>query len=358
MQKIKIVLCGGGTAGHIMPHIALIDGLKKIFDEIHYIGSVGGMEKGIMSVMPDVIYHEIKCVKLRRSLSPKNLGIPFKLMQGVFQAKKLLKIINPAVIFSKGGYVSVPVVWAAPKDCKVFIHESDMSMGLANKLCSNRANQVLCTFSALAQKLKKGIHTGTPLRSSIYKGSKEKIFNELNLGRRKVVLVMGGSLGSKKINEVLREILNRLLVKYDIIHITGKGNIDTRYNYADYHQFEFRTDIHDVFAASDIVVTRAGSNAIFELAALKKPMLLIPLPKTQSRGDQIENSQFFSSNGLSEVLLQDDLTASKLYDSIISLDQNKQKYINNMQSMPNPDGTKRVLEIILSAITKNTKAEK
>lgn len=317
------------------------------------------MEKGIVSVIPDIIYHEINCVKLRRSLSPKNLFIPFKLMQGIFEAKKILKNIKPCVIFSKGGYVSVPVVWAAPKDCKVFIHESDMSMGLANKLCLNRANQVLCTFPALAQKLKKGIHTGTPLRALIYKGNKQKIFEELNLGQRKVVLFMGGSLGSKKINEVLRETLDRLLVKYDIIHITGKGNIDTRYNYADYHQFEFRTDIHDVFAASDTVVTRAGSNAIFELAALKKPMLLIPLSKAESRGDQIENAEFFSSNGLAKVLYQEELTSSNLYDSIMDLEQNKQKYINNMQKMFNPDGTKKVLEIISKAVSEeNTKVKK
>ncbi|HEY8389771.1 MAG TPA: UDP-N-acetylglucosamine--N-acetylmuramyl-(pentapeptide) pyrophosphoryl-undecaprenol N-acetylglucosamine transferase [Clostridia bacterium] len=350
MQKLKIVLCGGGTAGHIMPHVALIEELKKVFDEIHYIGSVGGMEKGIMSVIPDVIYHEITCVKFRRSLSPKNLAIPFKLTQGVIQAKKLLNTIKPAVIFSKGGYVSVPVVWAAPKDCKVFVHESDMSMGLANKLCQNRANKILCTFSTLAQKLKKGMHTGTPLRSSIYRGNKQKIFDELKIGRRKVILVMGGSLGAKRINEVLRETLGRLLVKYDIIHITGKGNIDTRYNYPDYHQFEFRTDIPDIYAASDLVVTRSGSNAICELAALKKPMLLIPLPKAESRGDQIQNAQYFFENGLAEVLYQEDLDAERLYESIMNLEKNKQKYITNLQKMPNLDGTRKVLDIITSSI--------
>ena len=358
MQKLKIVLCGGGTAGHIMPHLALIDGLKKIFDEIHYIGSIGGMEKGIMASNPNIIYHEIVCIKLRRSLSVKNLAIPFKLTQGVLQAKKILKSIKPDVIFSKGGYVAVPVVWAANKRCKIFIHESDMSIGLANKLCIKRAEKVLCTFSLLADKLKKGIHTGTPLRQLIYKGNKQKIFNELNLGRRKVILIMGGSLGAKKINEVLRETLSRLILKYDIIHITGKGNIDTRYNYPDYHQFEFRTDIHDIFAASDLVITRAGSNAIFELAALKKPMLVIPLPKAQSRGDQIENAQFFSDNNIAEVLFQEDLTSSKLFDSIMSLEKNKQKYIDNIQKMSDIDGTQKVLDIISSAITSSEKSKK
>lgn len=333
-----------------MPHLALIDGLKKIFDEIHYIGSVGGMEKTLMSNVPGVIYHEIVCAKLIRSLSLKNLAIPFKLTQGFFQARKLMKEIDPDVIFSKGGYASVPVVWAAPKKTKIFIHESDMSLGLGNRLCLPKADKVLLTFEN--PKIKKGVYTGMPLRSQIYYGNEQKIFGQLNIGQRKVLLVMGGSLGSKKINEVLRQTLDKLILKYDIIHITGKGNIDSRYNYKGYHQLEFCSNINDIYAASDIVVSRAGSTAINELLALKKPMLLIPLPKTQSRGDQIQNAKYFSDLGVAKMLLQEDLTPQSLYENIIDLDNNRLKYIQKMQSVKYADGRQRVLEILSEALKK------
>ena len=348
MQKAKIVLCGGGTAGHIMPHLALIDGLRKIFDEIHYIGSVGGMEKTLMSNVPGVIYHEIICAKLRRSLSLKNLVIPIKLTQGFIQARKLLRKIKPNVIFSKGGYASVPVVWAAPKDCKVFIHESDMSLGLANKICQPKARNVLLTFDNL--NIKKGIYTGMPLRHQIYYGNKQKIFEQYNIGKRKILLVMGGSQGSKMINQTLRQVLDKLILKYDIIHITGKGNLDNRYNNQGYYQLEFCDNIYDIYAASDIVVSRAGSTAISELAALNKPMLLIPLPKKQSRGDQIQNAQYFSEQGIAKVLLQENLTPQSLYDNILSLDENKHQYVQKMQKIKYPDGRLKVLQILSDAI--------
>ncbi|HEY8419630.1 MAG TPA: UDP-N-acetylglucosamine--N-acetylmuramyl-(pentapeptide) pyrophosphoryl-undecaprenol N-acetylglucosamine transferase [Clostridia bacterium] len=348
MRKTKIVLCGGGTAGHIMPHLALIDGLKKYFDEIHYIGVVGGMEKKLIGNARDVIYHEIVSAKLIRALTLKNLAIPFKLTQGFIQARKLLKEINPDVIFSKGGYASIPVVWAAPRGCKVFIHESDMSLGLANKICLSRADKVLLTFENA--KIKKGIYTGMPLRPQIYYGNKQKIFDKYNIGQRKVLLVMGGSLGAKKINEVLRQTLDKLTLRYDIIHITGKGNIDSRYNYQGYFQIEFCDNIHDVYAASDLVVSRAGSTAINELLALKKPMLLIPLPKDQSRGDQIQNAEYFKKLGLAKVLLQEDLTPQTLYESVIYLDAYKSQFVQKMQSIKYPDGRLKTLEILANAI--------
>jgi UDP-N-acetylglucosamine--N-acetylmuramyl-(pentapeptide) pyrophosphoryl-undecaprenol N-acetylglucosamine transferase len=348
MRKTKIVLCGGGTAGHIMPHLALIDGLKKYFDEVHYIGVAGGMEKKLIANARDVIYHEIVSAKLIRALTLKNLAIPFKLTRGFFQAQKLLKEIKPDVIFSKGGYASIPVVWAAPKGCKVFIHESDMSLGLANKICLPKADKVLLTFENT--KIKKGIYTGMPLRSQIYFGNKQKIFDRFNIGQRKVLLVMGGSLGSKKINEVLRQTLDKLVLKYDIIHITGKGNTDNRYNYQGYYQIEFYDDIHDIYAASDLVVSRVGSTAINELWALKKPMLLIPLPKDQSRGDQIQNAEYFRKLGIAKVLLQEDLTPRSLYDGIIHLDAYKSQFVQKMQSIKYPDGRLRTLEILADAI--------
>lgn len=331
-----------------MPHLALIDGLKEIFGEIHYIGSVDGMEKSLIANLDDVFYHEIVCAKLRRSLSPKNLAIPFKLAQGIFQARKLMKKIKPDVIFSKGGYAAVPVVWAAPKNCKVFIHESDMSLGLANRLCLPKADKVFLTFDNL--KLKKGIYTGMPLRTQLYKGNKQKIFDQLKIGRRKVLLVMGGSQGSKKINDALRQIIDKLIIKYDVIHITGKGNLDGRYNYSGYHQLEFCQNINDIYAASDIVVSRAGSTAISEFIALKKPALLIPLSKKQSRGDQIQNAKYFCEQGLAKMLLQEDLTPQSLYDNIVSLEADRQRYIQNMQNVKYPDGRIKILKILSSAI--------
>lgn len=350
---LKIVLCGGGSAGHIMPHLALIDGLKKIFDEIHYIGSRGGIEKDIISPNIEIFYHEITCAKLRRKLSLKNFLIPINLAKGIFETRKLLKKIKPDIIFSKGGYVSVPVIFGANKHCPIFIHESDMSLGLANKLCVRKADKILTAFEATANKYKKGVHTGIPLRPDIYSGNREKIFKELGIGHRPVLVIMGGSLGSQKINEVLRASLNRLLIKFDIIHLTGKGNIDTRYNNPNYFQFEFRMDIKDIFAAADIIVSRAGSTTIFELAALKKPMLLIPLPKDESRGDQILNAKYFEERKYSNVLMQENLTATKLIDAITYVYNNKNIYINNLKNLNDIDGTQKILDLICEKIRQN-----
>lgn len=344
-----IVLCGGGSAGHTIPHIALLPHLKKHFLDIHYIGSRTGIEKDIISEYPEITYHAIECTKLRRSLTPSNLLIPVKLLQGISQSRKLLRELKPSAIFSKGGYVSLPVVLASGK-IPVILHESDLSMGLANKLAAPHAKVICTSFPATAAKLNKGVHTGTPLRPNLLNGNARKIIEEFRLTKTKPTLtVIGGSLGAAAINTAVRQALSSLTLKYEIIHITGKNNLNPSYNYHGYHQAEYRSDINDIFAASDLVVSRAGSNTIFELLALRKPMLLIPLPKGASRGDQIQNARNFTDAGLSHTLLQEELTASGLIRSLDTLNSARTNLINAMTRFPNTlDASQAIVKLILT----------
>ncbi|MFC2477321.1 MAG: undecaprenyldiphospho-muramoylpentapeptide beta-N-acetylglucosaminyltransferase [Catonella sp.] len=317
----KIVLTGGGTAGHVTPNIALIPALKKEGYEIHYIGSYDGMERAMIENL-GINYIGISSGKLRRYKSVKNLTDPFRVLKGYNESVKVLKRIKPDVVFSKGGFVTVPVVFAAKK-CKIptIIHESDMSPGLANKLCIPKADYVLANFPEALEKLpkNKGILSGTPIRQELFKGEREKGLKFCGFtGEKPVLLVVGGSLGALAVNEAVRKILPEITQKFDVVHLCGKGKADDNLKEVKgYAQFEYiNEEMKDIFKITDIAISRAGANAICELLALRIPNILIPLPAKASRGDQILNANSFKNQGFSEVLDEEDITEEGLLDII------------------------------------------
>ena len=350
----KIVLTGGGTAGHVTPNIALIPYLKQEGYEIYYIGSKGGMEEELIKKC-GIPYYGISSGKLRRYFDKKNFSDIFKVIKGIFQAKHLIHKIKPDVVFSKGGFVAVPVVIGAHMNkVNVVCHESDITPGLANKIAMPFAKAVCTTFPEAVKHIKddKGIYTGTPIRDMLFTGSREKGLKICDFsGNKPVMLIMGGSQGSVKVNNSIRELLNKLLPKYDIVHLCGKGNVDESLkDRAGYKQFEYISDeLPDIFAMSDFVVSRAGSNAICEFLALHKPMLLIPLGKNASRGDQILNAQSFKKQGFAEVIDEEKMTKGSLYDAINNVYDNRETYIENMKNSKASEGNKAVMEIIKAA---------
>ncbi len=350
----KIVLTGGGTAGHVTPNIALIPHLQKAGYEVYYIGSKGGMEEELIKSC-NVPYYGVSSGKLRRYLDKKNFSDIFKVCKGIFQAKKLIKKIKPDVVFSKGGFVAVPVViGSAMNKVNIVCHESDITPGLANKLAMPFASAVCTTFPEAVKHIKdnKGIYTGTPIRDSLFNGIKQKGLDICGFsGNKPVILIMGGSQGSVKVNNSIRELLSKLLPKYDVIHLCGKGNLDESLkDKTGYVQFEYISEeLPDLLAAADMVISRAGSNAICEFLALHKPMLLIPLGLNASRGDQILNAKSFKSQGFAEVLDEEKMTKGSLFDTINNVYNNRNTYIENMEKSQAADGIKSVMEIIKAA---------
>ena len=340
----KIVFTGGGTAGHIMPNLALIDELKNKA-KVYYIGS-NGMEKEIIT-KTDIPFYEISSVKFKRSLSFSNLLIPFKLLKAIKQSKKILKELKPDVIFNKGGYVSLPVVFAGKQlKIKIISHESDMTLGLANKLCKNKSEIICTSFEKTAESLKNGLWTGSPIRNQIFKGNQEnakKLFK--NFKPNPTILVVGGSLGSKTINENIVKCLDNLK-EYNIIHLVGKNNL-TGIKKNNYVELEFSNNIEDLYALADLVISRAGSNVINEILALNKLNLLIPLSKKASRGDQILNANYFKEKGYSNVLYEENLTPTTLINSIKQTFLNKNKYLKNMKNTNTKLANKKIIELLL-----------
>lgn len=346
----KIVLTGGGTAGHVNPNIALIPFLKKEGYNISYIGSKNGIEKQLVNNL-DIKYYEISTGKLRRYLDFKNLTDAFKVIKGVSDATSIIKKIKPDVIFSKGGFVSVPVVIGGYLNkVPVIIHESDITPGLANKISIPFCKKVCATFpEALVNIPKdKAVLTGTPIRQELFKGNKQKGLNICGFKDNKpIILVMGGSLGSVKINTVLRNCLDKLLVDFNVIHLCGKNNLDKTINKIGYYQIEYATDdLPHLLKASDFVISRAGSNSICELLALKKPNLLIPLSKNASRGDQILNANSFKKQGFSHVLYEEDLTEKTLIENINTLSKQQNIYITTMETSYLNNAIDKILQTI------------
>lgn len=325
-ENKKVMLTGGGTVGHVMLNKLLIPELEKKNVQPHYIGSKKGIEKDIIKDL-DIPYHEISSGKLRRYLSFENLKDIFKVLKGVTDAKKILKREQPLFVFSKGGFVSVPVVLAAAaKDVPVYIHESDLTPGLANRIASKFATKVFCTFEATAEQFTdaKAEYLGPVIRPDLQEGNKDEGYALTGFNSDKpVVIIMGGSLGAKKINDFVHEHIDVLTEKYQLIHLTGKGNMNKKIQKAGYKQFEFAGDeLADLLAISDIVLSRSGSNAIFELLLAKKPMILIPLGLDQSRGDQIQNAKHFKKEGYAEVLKEEDLNLENLQEKLEFIEEN------------------------------------
>lgn len=351
----KIVLTGGGTAGHVTPNLALIPSLVEKGFSITYIGSIDGIEKGLVEEK-NIEYYGISTGKLRRYFDPKNFSDPFRVIKGYFQAKKILKRIKPDVLFSKGGFVSVPVIRAAASlKIPCIIHESDMTPGLANKLCAPVAKKICCNFPETFDMIpaSKAVLTGSPIRQEILMGDRQAGKELCGFTDDKpVMLVVGGSQGSAAINGAVRDSLNELLETFNIVHLTGKDKIDNLLlTVPGYKQFEYISDeMKDLFALSDIVVSRAGANAICELLALHKPNLLIPLPAGSSRGDQILNAASYEEQGFSMVLNEEDMTSKLLVESIKSLYENREKYINNMTSTNQKDAIKAIIDLIMDEV--------
>lgn len=349
----RIILTGGGTAGHVTPNIALLPRLKELNYDIHYIGSYNGIEKELIEQF-GIPYHGIATGKLRRYFSVQNFTDPFRVLKGMSEAKKLVKILQPDVIFSKGGFVSVPVVLAG-KSCKVptIIHESDMTPGLANKLSIPSATKVCCNFPETLEHLPEGkaVLTGSPIRQELLRGDKFKAREFLNFKSDKpVILVVGGSLGAVAVNNAVRALLPELLKSYQIIHLCGKGKVDESLNGVEgYAQFEYiKEELKDLFALTDIVISRAGANAICELLALRKPNLLIPLSATASRGDQILNARSFERQGFSVVLEEEELTNEVLLSAINKLYENRESYIETMKQSSQQNSIDTIIDLIES----------
>ena len=348
----KIVLTGGGTAGHVTPNIALMPALKREGYEIEYIGSYEGMEKSLIEDQ-SIPYHGISSGKLRRYFDWKNFTDPFRVIKGFFEANKLMKTLKPQVVFSKGGFVSVPVVIAAKKNhIPAIIHESDMTPGLANKLCFKSAVKICCNFPETVDKLpaQKAVLTGSPIRAELTKGDADTAKKLCGFTDDKpVILVVGGSLGAASVNNIVREILPVITEKYNVVHLCGKGKLNEELKETKgYFQMEYAKDeMKDLFALSDIVVSRAGANAICELLALNKPNILIPLPASASRGDQLLNAESFRKQGFSIVLDEDkDLSKDSLVAAIDDLYANRDKYVQTMKASGQSDAVEKVMELI------------
>jgi UDP-N-acetylglucosamine--N-acetylmuramyl-(pentapeptide) pyrophosphoryl-undecaprenol N-acetylglucosamine transferase len=350
-------MTGGGSAGHVTPNLALIPRLKEEGFDIKYIGSKNGIEKEIIK-NANIPYFEISSGKLRRYFDMKNFSDPFKVIKGVFQALKILSKEKPDVIFSKGGFVTVPVVMAASlKKIPVVSHESDLTPGLANKLAAPFCDKLCVTFPESLKFIKgnKGVVTGTPIRKDLLEGNKiqgKKICGFKD--DKKVLLVIGGSLGSKVINESIRNCIDELLKEFNIVHICGKGNMDLSLkDKKGYFQVEYVSEeLPHLMALSDLVISRAGANTIFELLALKKLNILIPLSKKASRGDQVLNAESFSNAGYSKVIEEEELNSNIILSSIKEVILNRDKYISTMKKSSVSNGVDNIVNIILNSIKK------
>lgn len=338
-----IVLTGGGTAGHVLPQMALLPYLKLYYDKIVYIGG-NGIEKNLVTQY-GISYYEITTVKLRRKLTLKNLSIPFKLFKGIREAKKILRQLKPEIVFSKGGFVALPVVLAAANlKIKIVAHESDMSLGLANRLSAKKCQMLCTTFPLEKTKYPQMVQTGAIIRQSIYQGDPKQI--SLPVNGKSNLLVMGGSLGATAINQVVWSSLDVLCRSWNVVHITGRGKNNPKFQHENYLQVEYLDKPQNVLAWADIVLARSGSGTVSELLALQKPAIYVPLPKTESRGDQIQNANFLYQLGVCEILPQDELNEATLIKLLEQVYQNRQQYIVNCGKQTWIDGTKKIIDYL------------
>lgn len=344
----KILLTGGGTAGHVTPNLALLPYLRKNGFDIHYVGTASGIEHGLIT-REKITFHNISAGKLRRYFDFKNITDLFRIAAGFFQALYIIARVKPHIIFSKGGFVSCPVVWASWLLKKpVIIHESDITPGLANKLSIPFASKICYSFPETSKYLpeSKGIHSGLPVRETIFSGDKTEGRRLCNFTNNKpVILVICGSLGSQIVNKSVLESLPKLLPDFNICHICGKGGLTE--NQQGYYQFEYvNEELPHLFALADMAISRSGATTLFELLALAKPALLIPLAANASRGDQILNAQSFQKQGFSKILYQDQLSAQTLTEQIRNVYVNRQEMVDAMKKSPIPNGVESVTRLI------------
>ncbi len=351
-MSARIVFTGGGTAGHVTPNLPLIEELLREGWHVDYIGSDDGVEKEIITPLT-ISYYGVSCGKLRRYFSWQNFLDPFKIFLGITQAYRILHKLKADVVFSKGGFVAFPIVIAAwLHRIPIIAHESDISPGLANRLSFPFVDKICVTFDAAKhhfKKTEKVVVTGTPIRQELYSGSKAAGLDLCGFSKDKpCLLVMGGSLGSVKLNTIVRQALPSLTAHYQIIHLCGKDKLDNAlHNQAGYCQFEYANrELADLFAASDIVVSRAGANAVYEILALQKPHVFIPLPLRSSRGDQIQNAGYFKQQGVSHVVADESLTVENFLQAIDSVSQQKEIIISKIKGLNIESATPKIIELI------------
>jgi UDP-N-acetylglucosamine--N-acetylmuramyl-(pentapeptide) pyrophosphoryl-undecaprenol N-acetylglucosamine transferase len=345
------MLTGGGSAGHVTVNLALIPRLKQDGWTVEYIGSFDGIEKQLIDKVPDIPYHGISTGKLRRYFDWNNVKDPFKVVKGILQAYQIIRKRKPRIIFSKGGFVSVPVILGAwLNKVPVIIHESDITPGLANRISMPFASKVCVTFPETMKHVKrsKAEYVGAIIRDELLRGNVVRGLSYCNFIKGKpVLLIMGGSQGSRRLNEQIRTHLDQLTERFQIVHICGKGNVDPSLQSRNYRQFEYiHAELADFMAMSDVVVSRAGSNSIFEFLALQKPMLLIPLSRQASRGDQILNAESFRKSGYAEVLQEEEFTDDRLLKSIYKVYEDREAYVNRMKKNSPENAALKVMEMI------------
>lgn len=347
-----IILTGGGSAGHCTPNLALLPYLKKQFSQIFYIGSFNGIEKTIIE-KANIKYFPIHTAKLKRKFALSNLAIPFEVSKGISEAKKLIETIQPDVVFSKGGFVAVPVVIACHKlKVPVVCHESDYSCGLANRISLRYCDKLLTSFPDTADDIAKAEYIGSPIRKNLFTAKKDYAYFGFN-NEKPILLVFGGSLGAKVINDTLRNSLSTLLTKFNIIHICGKNNFAKELNdVKGYYQTEYLFNMEKALSIASVCVARAGSNSLFELLSLKIPCVIIPLPKGISRGDQEQNALFFQKKGFINVLPEKALTTDSLTLAINSTYANRQNYKKIFNQNPILDKSQDIANVLCDYLSK------
>lgn len=336
----KIVFTGGGTLGHVMPNLFLMEELTDY--EIYYIGSSGIEKEKVKGKVKR--YYEIPSTKLVRGKILKNLKIPFVVFKAINEAKKILKKVRPDVIFSKGGYVSLPVCVAGRMlKIPIVAHESDYSFGLANKIILKLCNHMCVNFKNLEGENKKITYTG-PIFSTDFESIETA--KNLNLdANKRTILIIGGSLGSQKINNNIYAILKDLLVSFNVIHITGKGNKKIN-SFENYNSFEMVDNVVEFYNVADFVIGRSGAGVTAECFFKRLPMILIPLDNGSSRGDQMQNANYYTNLGTATVLREKDLTPTALLKTIEKFNLDLDKYIKNYASIKTHNGKSKVLDLI------------
>ena len=350
MRK-RIVLTGGGSTGHVAVNLALIPYLLERGWEVYYIGSKEGIEVSLINEFNEVTYFPISTGKLRRYMDIKNIKDPFHIMKGFMQSRKIMKEIQPSIIFSKGGFVSVPVILAgASRKIPIISHESDITPGLANKLSLPFVQKICYTFPEAKNHIPadKAFFLGPIVRNELRHGDANIGMKMCQFTSRKPgLLVMGGSQGSEAVNQAVRSNLDILVKTFNVIHLCGKGKVDSSIHVNGYAQFEYiNQGLADILAITDIAVSRAGSNSIFEFLCLKIPMISIPLSKQASRGDQLLNAESFKKQGFAHVIEEEALTVNRLSETVEAVFKNKQTIIKKMDRFQSEDGLQRLYELI------------
>jgi UDP-N-acetylglucosamine--N-acetylmuramyl-(pentapeptide) pyrophosphoryl-undecaprenol N-acetylglucosamine transferase len=354
MKAKRILLTGGGTAGHVTPNLALLPRLQALGFEIHYIGRKSGIERDLMT-QAGIPYEGISAGKLRRYLDLRNVSDLALIALGFLQSLVRLGRWRPDVLFSKGGFVSCPVVWAAwLYRVPIVVHESDLTPGLANKLSAPFANRICYSFPETGEHLPKAkaVYTGIPIRETLLQGDAAEGRRICGLDAGPVVLISGGSQGAEVINRAVRSALGELLPTYAVCHLCGQGGVAPDLSQqSGYSQFEYvGPELAHLLAMADLVVTRAGATTLFELLELKKANLLVPLSRKASRGDQILNARSFEKQGFSRVLAEEDLTPASLVTAVANACQHRQAMVEAMRSAGTVDGLERVLSVIVECV--------